>query len=93
MEMQPILPKNRASWELEMEQRARALVDNHAHFRGRAQRFEFQYCEEVLTIRGSVPSYYLKQVLQSALINLEGVRFIENQVNVLSAEIRSDSGD
>jgi hypothetical protein len=74
----------------EIEERARALLENHAHFRGRARRFEFRYSEEVLTVRGSVPTFYLKQVLQSALINLEGVRVIENNVNVLSGELRRD---
>jgi hypothetical protein len=91
MNTEPLPPGDGAVKAHEIEQRARALVEGHAHFRGRARRFDFQYREEVLTVRGNVPSFYLKQVLQSVLINLEGVRLVENRVNVLSAEFRSDS--
>ena len=67
-----------------MERRARALVEAHSHFVGRARLFEFQYSEEVLVVRGSVPTFYLKQVLQSVLKDLDGVRLIDNQVTVVS---------
>ena len=70
----------------EMEQRAQALVDAHSHFVGRARRFEFQFCEDVLVVRGCVPSFYLKQILQCALKGLEGVRLIDNQVSVISSD-------
>jgi hypothetical protein len=67
-----------------VEQRAQSLVESHAHFVGRARLFEFQYEEDVLIVRGCVPTYYLKQILQSALKGLEGVR-IDNQVMVASS--------
>jgi len=38
----------------------------------------------VLTIRGSLPSFYAKQVLQTSLRNLPGVVSINNQTEVLS---------
>jgi hypothetical protein len=61
------------------------MVAQHCHFYGRADRFEFVHCDDVLTIRGSVPSFYLKQMLQSLLKNLDGVRWIDNQVDVVSS--------
>lgn len=38
----------------------------------------------VLTLRGRVPSFYLKQVAQSVLTNIEGVDRIDNRVDVVS---------
>jgi hypothetical protein len=38
----------------------------------------------MLVVRGSVPTYYLKQLVQTALKGLEGVRRIENQVEVVA---------
>jgi hypothetical protein len=39
---------------------------------------------QVLTICGRVPSYYMKQVAQSLLGQLEGVGTIDNQLDVQS---------
>jgi osmotically-inducible protein OsmY len=36
----------------------------------------------VLAIRGSVPSFYLKQVAQSLLCSIEGVREVKNELDV-----------
>jgi hypothetical protein len=69
---------------MSIEQQAYHLVDSDHHFRRRAGQFEFQCDEDVLIVRGSVPSFYLKQVLQSVLRQIEGVRGIDNQVMVNS---------
>jgi hypothetical protein len=66
----------------DMEQRARTIIETHSLFVGRAWLFEFQVREEVLVVRGTVPTFYLKQVLQSVLKNLDGIRWIDNQVTV-----------
>jgi osmotically-inducible protein OsmY len=39
----------------------------------------------VLTLRGRVPSFYLKQMAQSVLANLEGVDRIDNRVDVVNS--------
>jgi hypothetical protein len=70
---------------MNIELQAYLLVDAHHHFHRRAGRFEFQCEEDVLVVRGSVPTFYLKQVLQCALRDLEGVRGIDNQVTVVSS--------
>lgn len=38
-----------------------------------------------VTLEGCVPSYYLKQVAQSALNAVEGIRAIDNALTVVSA--------
>lgn len=69
----------------EIVKRAIDAVATHDHFRGRAHQFQFDYHDEVLVVHGAVPSFYLKQVLQTLLRNIEGVRAIDNQVQVISA--------
>jgi hypothetical protein len=74
-------------------QRAYALLDSHAHFRGCAARFDFACREDTLIVRGAVPTFYLKQVLQSVLKDVEGVSIVENQVQVSSAQSRGNAQD
>jgi hypothetical protein len=38
----------------------------------------------VLTLRGRVPSYYLKQIAQTLLYSIEGVLKINNELDVIS---------
>jgi hypothetical protein len=68
-----------------VEQRAHELLAQHPHFRGRAGNFEYEYREDVLIVRGRVPTFYLKQVLQTALRDVEGVICIDNRVDVISS--------
>jgi osmotically-inducible protein OsmY len=44
-----------------------------------------EYREGVLTLRGSLPSYYLKQMAQTAVARLDGVQRIVNEIEVNSA--------
>jgi hypothetical protein len=46
----------------------------------------------VLVLRGCLPSYYLKQVAQEAVARLEGVKAIDNQIQILSPASRSGRG-
>ena len=43
---------------------------------------EFQRESGVLHLRGAVPSYYLKQVAQELVRDLDAVRLVHNQINV-----------
>jgi hypothetical protein len=76
-----------------IEQQAYSLVDSHCHFHRRAGRFEFQCHEDVLIVRGNVPTFYLKQLLQCVLRDVEGIRAIDNQVMVISSQGLSGSSD
>jgi hypothetical protein len=66
----------------EVEGRARRVLDAHPLFFNRSNNFEFDYRDGTLTVRGAVPTFYLKQMLQAVLKNLEGVCSIDNQVSV-----------
>jgi hypothetical protein len=45
--------------------------------------------EGVLVLRGCLPTYYLKQVAQQAVAHLEGVKGVENQIQVVPGASRS----
>jgi hypothetical protein len=66
----------------DMEQQARSLIESHSLFAGRRALFEIQCGDNILVVRGSVPTFYLKQILQSVLKNVDGVRWVDNQVTV-----------
>lgn len=57
-------------------------MSQHAHFRGREANFTYECREDVLIIRGRVPTYYLKQLLQTVLKGVGGVAHLDNQVEV-----------
>jgi hypothetical protein len=59
---------------------AQRHLELHTHFRGRTGNFRFEYdpVEQVLKIYGTVPSFYLKQLAQSVLKNLDGVARVLN---------------
>jgi osmotically-inducible protein OsmY len=42
-------------------------------------------CEGVLTLRGCLPTYYLKQMAQAVVGRIEGVRRIVNEIEVVAA--------
>jgi hypothetical protein len=63
---------------------ARAALEEHVHFRGRADLFVLTAYEDVLVVRGAAPSYYLKQMLQAVLGQVEGVTRVDNQVAVIN---------
>jgi hypothetical protein len=67
-------------------QAARNVLAQHSHFRGRVDNFEFVVVDRKLLVRGRVPSFYLKQVLQTVLQDLAGIERIDNQVDVVSAD-------
>ena len=45
----------------------------------------FSYSQGILTLEGRLPSFYLKQVLQTLLRDLDGVTRINNRVDVVSS--------
>lgn len=75
-----------ATWIGDTVESARELLARHDHFRGRANTFEMCECDGVLLVRGKFPSFYLGQLLQSALESLVGVWRVENRVDVVSPD-------
>jgi len=66
----------------ELARKAEAMVAAHPHFCGRTHALQFNVEDGVLTVTGTVPSYYVKQMLQSALKNFKDVRLVDNKVAV-----------
>ena len=44
-----------------------------------------EYHEGVLTLRGCLPTYYLKQMAQTAVARIDGVHRIVNEIEVVAA--------
>ena len=63
----------------------KGTLSRSCHFTRHWREIVCDYREGVLTLRGSVPSFYLKQVLQSILKDTPGVQRIDNRVDVVSA--------
>ncbi len=63
----------------------KSTLSRSCHFTRHWREIACDYREGVLTLRGNVPSFYLKQVLQSILKDVPGVARIDNRVDVVSA--------
>jgi hypothetical protein len=70
------------SW-LSLEAAARTLLAGHIQFRGRVDRFHFEASGDALIVSGRVPSFYLKQLVQTVLSELDHVSRIDNRVAVV----------
>jgi osmotically-inducible protein OsmY len=66
--------------------RARKELNGHVHFRGRVDSFQFEHRDGVLTVRGRVPSFYLRKLLESVLKRVDGVHVVDNQVDVVCCD-------
>jgi hypothetical protein len=75
-------PKPTAKWN-KASLRARKVLERHVHFRGRCDGFQFECRGDVLTVRGRVPSFYLKELLGRVLKRVDGVRSVNNLVDVV----------
>jgi hypothetical protein len=64
---------------------ARELLSRHPLFHGRVHLFTLEADDGALIVTGSVPTFYLKQMLQAALRDVRGAARILNRVEVLSA--------
>ena len=73
--------------------RARDVIAHHPHFVGRADSFQFECDGNLLIIRGRVPTFYLKQLVQDALKRLDGIRRIDNRVDVVASDGVSSTFD
>lgn len=69
--------------------RAQDLVASQPYFRGTSYPLNFESFEDVLVVSGRVPSFHLKQILQSELGSMDGVGRIVNQVVVDYAQLGS----
>jgi hypothetical protein len=68
-----------------VERRARGRLVHDCPYAFCFQNIRMCYHEGMLVLRGRLPSFYLKQVLQTLLRDVEGVDRIDNRVDVVSA--------
>jgi hypothetical protein len=73
----------------ELAERARRQLATHGQFQRRIDAFAFEVLGDTLVVRGRVSSFYLKQLVQTVLRDVEGVRWIDNQVEVIASNGRS----
>ena len=66
------------------ELNAAALIESHPLFRGRGRWIECRCLGGSLYLSGKLPSFYLKQLVQELLRELEGIERIENGIVVAS---------
>ena len=67
----------------QVEQNAAQALDSHPHFRGRTETTRIECHHDTLILTGRLPSFYLKQLLQEALRQVDGVGTIDNRVDVI----------
>ena len=60
---------------------AKDLIRRHPHLS--VQRIWCEYNGRRLYLRGQVPTYYLKQLAQTAFADLDGVSQVVNEIEVL----------
>jgi hypothetical protein len=60
---------------------ARDRIARHPHLV--VQRIWCEYSEQTLFLHGHVPSFYLKQLAQTAVAGLDGVDQVVNEIEVL----------
>ncbi len=66
---------------------AQRQLRESAYYSIRSVRCDFH--EGVLTLRGCLATYYLKQVAQTLVAKVEGVQLINNRVEVPEPSVRS----
>ena len=73
---------NNSSAPDRLAHRAQSLIAEQPYFRGASYPLTYTSFERVLVVTGRVPTFYLKQILQTELARLDGVDRIVNQVVV-----------
>ncbi len=63
-----------------MEAQARAELDKSSYYAVR--QLSCEVCDCLLTLRGRVPSFYLKQIAQTVVRHIEGIVILDNHVEV-----------
>lgn len=71
--------------------RLRGHLNQNVHFRHHGEAVKIDSCGGRVVLEGRLPSFYLKQVLQTTIRDLPGVRAIVNRVDVVSASGLSSS--
>lgn len=68
-----------------LKQWATKRIANHSHFQAHRDAIHVNCQQRRLILTGTLPTFYLKQILQHLLTDLPGVRLIDNRVQVVSS--------
>jgi|GEM_PF-4035133 len=61
----------------------RTLLERNPHFHAHTSEIAVELDGHTLILTGQLSSFYLKQLLQESLRNIDGIEKIDNQVNVV----------
>ena len=76
------LPQHYCDEPHDLRELVQSALARSFHFAGRGIRVEFD--GEAVVLRGTVRSYYQKQVAQESVRSIEGVRRIRNELEVIA---------
>jgi osmotically-inducible protein OsmY len=60
---------------------------------GALRRIKCEYRDGVLTLRGIVSTYYLKQIAQEAVATLDGIERVDNRIDVYEGANTAEGQD
>jgi len=69
----------------EVERRAREYLSVNSPSSYAFREVSLTFADGTLVLEGRVPSFYLKQVLQEQLKSVDGVRRVDNRVDVVNS--------
>jgi len=67
--------------ELTLQQQVGSAIDHSPHFSARRVRFEA--VDDCVILEGVVSTYFQKQMAQEAILRIDGIRQIENRLQVI----------
>ena len=79
-------PSTRSCERSDLSALARRHLEHHPHFRGRVGDVYIEHQGRTLYLKGRLPTFYLKQLVQEAVRHVPGVQQVRNLIDVVNAE-------
>jgi hypothetical protein len=79
-------PSTQSCERYDLSTLARQHLEHHPHFRGRVNDVYIEHRDRTLVLKGRLPTFYLKQLVQEAVRHVPGVHQIRNLIDVVSAD-------
>ncbi len=77
---------SRSCERFDLSSLARQHLEHHPHFRGRVSDVYIEQDGRTLYLKGRLPTFYLKQLVQEAVRHVPGVKDVRNLIDVVSAD-------
>jgi hypothetical protein len=78
------LPSTRITERVDLANLAKQHLERHPHFRGRISDLQIENRGRTLFLTGRLPTFYLKQLVQEAVLHLPGVLHVRNEIDVVN---------